>query len=81
MRTMTLSPDELCQIADKIEDDAYRSPETTRRQAILALVYSLRSKANIAKWSGEISITIAVIDKNVVGRQEVSFQVQRSKRH
>jgi hypothetical protein len=58
-----LTPEEIEAIADKMEDDAYLLPHGGARLARLSMVYTLRGRANMAKWSGETDIMVEVRDR------------------
>jgi hypothetical protein len=61
MPIVNLSPEDLELIADNAEDEAYNNPPGEERQALLMKVYAMRSKANIARWLGEVHIRTEIL--------------------
>lgn len=51
-RIVTLSPEQVHEIADNTEDEAYLLPPCARRDSMMEVVWRMRRQANLAQWTG-----------------------------
>lgn len=51
-RMITLSPEQVHEIADNTEDEAAALPPCARRDHMMEVVWRMRRQANLAQWTG-----------------------------
>lgn len=51
-RIVTLSPEQVHEIADNTENEAAMLPPCERRDQMLEMVWRMRRQANLAQWTG-----------------------------
>lgn len=61
-KTITLSPEQIHEIADSAEDEASALPPCQRRDQMLESVWRMRRQANLAQWTGIESLQAEMQD-------------------
>lgn len=68
MPLVEISPDELAQLADQVEDEAYALLPGPARTDMLLQAFNMRGFANRAKWDDELTIKAQVVGPAPTGK-------------
>ncbi len=59
-KIITLSPEQIHELADNTEDEASALPKCHRRDQMMESVWRMRREANLAQWTGVESLQAEV---------------------